>query len=310
MKICTPLPLLLIALLGLSGCVTPTTGPVGPMGISNGVRDQIGRMAIRRPTAPTIKLTAELDSKGQAAGRTAKDAGLGWLSGSLQAAGESGDPLAAALIASFGIVTAPVVAAGGAIYGAAAADSAEAVETGNAVIRQTLDFAPAHLQHALESAFADTLPVAYVFVPEGTPGEDLRAKGFDSVMDVQMESITSYPSPNRMEVAFEAAQTISLTNLHSNRSLSSRRYFARTRKDNVSTWAAADAEGLKTELAANFTEMSAKIADEFFLAPAIRVEGLEPVSRQRFGVGEISGTVPLFIWSALDGASGPPSGHI
>jgi hypothetical protein len=162
----------------------------------------------------------------------------------------------------------------------------------------------------MTSTFADTLPVDYVFVSAGTPGEDLRARGFDSVMDVRMDSITSYPSPNRMEVAFEAAQTVSLTNLHSNRSLTSRLYFAQTRQNNVSTWAAADAEALNTALAASFTEMSTKIADEFFLAPAIRVEGLEPVSRQRFGIGEISGTVPLFVWSALDGGSGPPSGQI
>ena len=310
MTICRVSLLLVTALLSLTGCVAPATGPVGPTGISNGVRDQIGRMAIRGPTPPSITLTTELDSKGQAAGRTAKDAGLGWLGGTLQAAGESGDPFAATLIASFGIITEPVVAAGGAIYGAAAADSTEAVETGNALIRQRREFAPAHLQHALESTFADTLPVTYVFVPDGTSGEALRARDFDSVLDVQMDAITSQPGEDRLGVAFEATQTISLTDLDSNQTLVSRRYYAQTSQKNVSTWAAADAQALQSELSASFTEMSAEIADEFFLAPAIRVEGLEPVSRSRFRIGRISGTMPLFVWSALDGDKGPASERI
>ena len=58
---------------------------------ANSARDQIGHLAIREPTRPSIALASELDSKGRAAGKTAVAAGVGWLSGSFDAAGQSND---------------------------------------------------------------------------------------------------------------------------------------------------------------------------------------------------------------------------
>ncbi len=310
MQICKPTALILAILLTVGGCTAPGLEPMGPSGLSTSTRQEIGRMAIRGPTQPHISLTTALDGKGAAAGKTARDAGLGWLGGTLQAAGETGDPFGAALIASFGIITAPAVAMGGALYGVAAADTGEAVATGNSVLERALEFAPARFRQAMESAFAGVLPVDYEFVAPGTASEQLRAQGFDSVLDLQMESITSYPSSNRIEVAFEAKHTLTLRALNDDRLLVTRQYYDQTRSRNVSAWAQNQGSPLMTELADEFASTSQQIADEFFLAPAIRVAGLEPVSRQRFGTGVISGTVPMFVWSSLDGQTDASSGGV
>jgi len=288
--------------LNTAGCATQTAAPPGRAPLASTTRDQIGRLAIRGPTAPSVTLTAEVDTKGAAAGKTAKEAGLGWLGGSLQAAGESGDPLGASLIAAFGIVTAPVVAAGGAIYGAVAADSDQAVAAGNAVLLRRLDFAPDQFRHALAAAFGEKVPAEYTFVPAFATDADLKGQGFDSVLDVAMDSIVSRASHSRLEVLFELSNTVALKTLDDDRLLERRRYDVVSADRNISGWARDDGGALLAELGERFAELSDDIAEEFFLAPAVRVAGLEPVTTRRFGTGEISGTVPLFVWSALDGA--------
>jgi len=171
-----------------------------------------------------------------------------------------------------------VVAAGGALYGAAAADSGEAVENGNAVIRHTLAFMSARFLHILESAFDHGIPVDHVFVPGDTSDEVLMARGFDSVLDIRMDSISSLPSPNQLEVLFELLNSVSLTSLHDRRLLEHRRYFSETAHRNVSEWANDDAKALNAALSEALTGTAQEITEAFFLAPAIRVQGLEPVS--------------------------------
>ena len=310
MQVCKSTTLILAILLAVGGCAAPGLTPMGPGALSTSARDEIGRMAIRGPTQPRIALTSELDGKGAAAGKTARDAGLGWLGGTLQAAGETGDPFGAALIATFGIITAPAVAMGGALYGAAAADTNEAMVAGNGVIERALEFAPARFQQAMQSAFTGVLPVDYEFVAADTPADKLRAQGFDSVLDLQMDSITSFPSSNRIEVAFEAKHTVTLTTLDDDRPLATRQFYDHTSSRNVSAWAGNGGTPLLTDLADQFAGTAQEIADEFFLAPAIRVAGLEPVSRQRFGVGVINGTLPMFVWSSLDGRSEASSRNV
>jgi hypothetical protein len=253
-------------------------------------------------------LTSDLNGKGAAAGRTAASASAGWLNGIFEGAGSSGDE-GAIFIAALGIMVTPVVAAGGAAYGAASADSQDAVKEGNQVLERTLDFAPAQLQHALASAFAETAPVDYEFVPAGTPDAELARRGFDSVLDVQMDSITSQPSQNLMHVYFDLRNRVRLTDLDSGQVLGARVYNMALMDQAVSGWAGNDGAKLTTALDETYTDIAGDLADHLFTAPAIRVKGMQPVSANPYRVGTIPGQRPMFVWSALDGGSRakPPS---
>ncbi len=289
---------LILGTLLLGGCVTQPTPE--PPALSTSARDQIGYMAVRAPVRPKIALTADLDGKGEAAGRTAWSAGSGWLSGSMEMASQSGDE-GAILIALFGLATAPMVAAGGALYGAAAADSAEAVQEGNAVLSEALDFAPAILARSFEAALAAEAPVRWQEVGSELSDSELIAAGFDSVLDLEFDQITSRVAENRMHVYFVTSYGIELTNLHTGTNLASRQWRQILPTQSVSSWAGNNGEGLALALDEDFDALAAETVAELFTRPAIRVRGLEPVSRGAFGVGTIPGRRPLFIWTALDG---------
>jgi hypothetical protein len=282
--------------------------PVQPTGIANTTRDQIGRMAVRGPDRPKVALTANLDTKGAAARKTAVSAGAAWLGGSFQAAGEAGE--GGLLIAAFGLVTAPIVAAGGAVYGAAAADSEEEITTGNEVLVQTLDFAPAQMQRALENELATSAPVEWEFVDPDTSNSELAARGFDSVLDMDMDSIASHVSANDFHVYFDTLNRLTLTSLSSGRSLATRKYWRELPARAVSEWAGDGGGVLNHALQEQFADIAGEMADDLFLYPAIRVRGVEPVSRRRFSPGTISGQRPMFVWSALDGGNGEPAGNV
>ena len=297
-----------IAFIGMTaGCAGIPT-PAEPPSLATTARAQIGHMAIRGPTRPKVTLTSELNGKGAAAGRTAASASAGWLNGVFEGAGSSGDE-GAIFVAALGIMVTPIVAAGGAAYGAAAADSQDAVAEGNQVLERTLDFAPAQLQHALASAFAGSAPVDYEFVPAGTPNGELVRRGFDSVLDVQMDSIASQPSQNLMHVYFDLRNRVRLTDLDNGEVLGTRVYNLALTDQAVSGWAGNDAAKLTAALDETYTNIAVDLADHLFTAPAIRVKGLEPVSANPYRVGTIPGQRPMFVWSALDGGwrATPPS---
>jgi hypothetical protein len=209
-----------------------------------------------------------------------------------------------------GLVTTPIVAAGGAAYGAAVADNPDTVEEGNVVIAQSLDFAPSQMRHALENELAASAPVTFAFVPAEISDAELLNEGFDSVLDIQMRSITSRPTRDRIHVYFETVNQIQLKNLKTGQLLATRSYRRDLEPRAVSGWAGKDAAPLTTALTESFSDISSQTINELFLAPAIRVQGLEPVSRGLFGVGTIPGTRPLFVWSALDGGSATPNDDV
>lgn len=302
--------ILLIIIVVLTGCAGLPAAPSGPAPVSNAVRNELGRMAVRAPDKPLVILTADLINKGEAAGKTAAAAGLGWLGGSLDAAAQTEEPFSAALIFALGLVTAPIVATGGALYGATVADTDEAIAAGNRVLEDSLAFAPARFQHNLQILMADKAPVAHAFVAAGTDNADLRARGFDSVMDLQMQSLRSYPSENQYEVNFSSHNRVVVTALGDGRVLETRHYNRRTADASVSSWARNNGEVLLTDLDKRFAEISEEIVSEFFVAPAIRVQGLEPVSRGWGRAGRISGLKPLFVWTALDGATDMPGADV
>jgi hypothetical protein len=294
----------LLVLLFATGCTV--IQPAEPPALANTAREQIGHMAIRGPTRPTVTLAADLDGKGAAAGKTALSAGAGWLGGTMEAAAQSGDE-GGILLVAFGLVTTPIVAAGGAAYGAAVADNPKAVLAGNEVITQSLDFAPAHLRQTLEQELAASAPVSYEFVAASAGNRELQAAGFDSVLDVEMQTIASRPTANRILVYFETVNRMQLTSLRTGQLLSSRSYRRNLEPRAVSGWADRNAASLTTALEESFTDISSQTINELFLAPAIRVKGLEPVSRGLFGTGTIPGRRPLFVWTALDGGSAQPN---
>ncbi|MEM8767723.1 MAG: hypothetical protein AAGE43_09790 [Pseudomonadota bacterium] len=291
---------LIIGTLLLGGCVTQP--PPEPPALSTSAREQIGYMAVRAPERPQVTLTEDLDGRGEAAGRTAWSAGAGWLGGSLEMASQSGDE-GALLIALFGLATAPMVAAGGAVYGAAAADSAEAVQSGNAVLSASLDHAPSLLVHSFETALAEAAPVRWQAVGRELNNHELLARGFDSVLDLEFDQITSRVAENRMHVYFVTRYGMELTNLHSGIAIASRQWRETLPTQSVSSWAENNGAGLAMALDEDFDALAAETVAELFTRPAIRVRGLEPVSRGTFGVGSIPGRRPLFIWTALDGTS-------
>lgn len=295
---------LFLLILTLAGGCAVTPAPEPPA-LANSARSQISLLAVRGPTTPTVALADDLDGKGAAAGKTALSAGAGWLGGTMEAAsGASGE--GGMLLLAFGLVTTPIVAAGGAAYGAAAADNPKTVQSGNAVLAESLDFAPDQLQQALDEKLAAHSPVPYEFVAVETSNAELLARGFDSVLDVQMRSISSHPTQNRIHVYFKTENRLQLTHLPTGKLLSTRSFRDDLRPRAVSGWAQQDATPLSNSLAESFDALSSQTIDELFLSPAIRVRGLEPVSKGLFGVGTIPGLRPLFVWSALDGGSAEP----
>ena len=82
--------LIIVVVLTGTGCAGLQTAPNGPGAVSNSVRNEMGRMAVRAPSKPPVMLTADLVNKGGAAGRTAAAAGLGWLGCRIEAAAHSG----------------------------------------------------------------------------------------------------------------------------------------------------------------------------------------------------------------------------
>jgi len=198
----------------------------------------------------------------------------------------------------------------GAVYGATVADTDEAIAEGNRVLEGSLAFAPARFQQNLQSLMADKAPLDYKFVPAGTDNSNLRARGFDSVMDLQMRSLQSHPSENQYEVNFSSHNRVVVTALVDERVLETRHYDRKTADGSVSSWARDNGEVLLADLDTGFAEISEEIVSEFFIAPAIRVRGLEPMSRGWGRAGTISGLRPMFVWSALDGASDAPGSDV
>jgi hypothetical protein len=94
-----------------------------------------------------------------------------------------------------------------------------------------------------------------------------------------------------------------LTSLHNRQQLHSRIYVQDLPAAPVSTWARDEGTLLLQGLRDAYDRFAGDLVEEFFLEPSIRVRGMEPVSTSRYGVGSISGTVPMFVWSALDGRS-------
>jgi len=294
--------LILTLILAGAGCAARKPMVVEPPAVANSIRNQIGRLAVRGPGSPVLSLTADISSRGEAARNQAVSAGMGWLQGSFDAAGEAGD--GGLLVAVFGLVTAPVIAAGGAVYGAAAADSATAIREGNKILEQALEFAPLLLEYALQTGFAEQLPVPYEFVDTNATNAELQTRGFDSVLDISLKTISSHPDNGGLQIGFETLQRATLTGLAQGRTLHSRIYVQDLPAASVSAWARDDASTLHAALQSAYLNVTQELVDEFFLEPSVRVRGLEPVSNNRFRVGSITGTVPLFVWSALDGRSG------
>jgi hypothetical protein len=297
----------LLVLVVAGGCAV--TSPVEAPALTNADRNQIGHLAVRGPSRPSVMLASNLDTKGAAAGKTAASAGLGWLNGTFEAAGQSNDE-GAILVAAFGLITTPLVAAGGAVYGAAAADTRDAINEGNSVLEQALDFAPAQLQHALVTEFGASAPVTYEFVPVDVSDQELTARGFDSVLDIEMDSIASRPSDNDFQVYFETVNRTRLRSLASGKVLAIRTHRRDLPARAVSSWAKQEGDELATALNQSFAGIAEDVVNELFLAPAIRVKGMEPVSRSRFQISRIPGTRPMFVWSALDGGLAAPQGDV
>ena len=284
----------------LFGCASTPVPTQAPPVLSTDVRERIGKLAIRTPTSPKIELTANLDTKGKAAGKSALRAGGAWLGGTAGAAGQSGDPLGGLLVLTLGLVTTPVVAAGGAIYGASAADSKDAIEEGNVVLKRTLEFAPQRLEHALKTKFDEGVPIEYGFTG-GTSNADLLADGYTSVLSVEMQGIGSYRDESGMYASLSSRQLVKVTRLSDNSQLTTRPYTAVLPGKSVSGWAKNDGSTLNAALDKEWHRIANEMTQDFFFRPSIRVQGLAPISSQPFRTTKLDTLTPTFSWSTLDG---------
>ena len=122
---------LILALLA-TGCTVTPQAPEAPA-LANSARDQIGRLAVRGPTRPMVMLADDLQGKGAAAGTGAASASAEWISGTVDAAAD-GAGEGGLLVLVLGLASTPIVAVGGAAYGAAVADTPAAV-TGLSISR-------------------------------------------------------------------------------------------------------------------------------------------------------------------------------
>ncbi len=299
----------LVATILLSACASLPDGRLTPPAASTEVRNQLGRLAVRTSSQPRVDLTADLDTKGKAAGKTALAAGSVWLGGTAQAAAETGEPISAALMLGFGLITTPIVAAGGAIYGASAADTKDAIEEGNAVIQRALDFTPERLAHALDAEFQEGVPVSYELVGNISNSE-LQRRGFDTVLDVVMRSITSTPNESRMHATFNLFNDASLTRLTDNHRLVTREFYDQIEGKAVSSWAANDCETLLGKLDGEYAELASQLSDDLFFRPSVRVQGIAPVSTGPFRTTKLKSAQPKFRWSAMDGDQTARGGDI
>ena len=288
-------------------CLATTTacsnlGPQQPAPpvLSTDVRDSIGHMAVRVDHVPTVSLASDLDTKGKAAGKTALASGAAWLGGTAQAAAGTGDPFGGVLVLAMGLATTPFAAAGGAIYGAASADTKDAISQGNEIMRQTLSFAPARLRHSLEQQFGSELPVRLTFVAKMEDAA-LKAQGFDSVLDVRTLSITSVPDENDMHVELYVENRSVLTNLGEAKPLAVRERSIRLPGKAVSSWAANDGRALLTALDAQYSLLAQELKQDFFLRPSLSVQGLTPVSKP-FTTARTETARPTLRWAAINGS--------
>jgi hypothetical protein len=281
-----------------AGCVSPAIAPQ-PYAVPNEVRSEIGWLAVRAPSHPKVSLTEQIDNRGEAAGRTARTASADWLGASLNAASTSDNAFGGLFIAALGLVTTPIVAAGGAAYGAAAADSEETIQESNRFLAGAFGFTPASFQRSLESAFEDA-PLKIAFVESSVSDQQLADRGFDSVLDVRMNSIATLPSANQFEVSLNLHNTLILTRLADRAELARREYRDTTVSHKLSHWTDSNGAAVIAQLDAEFSELSTDIGDELFFRPSIRVAGMEPVSRR--GYGKINATVPMFVWQSWDGS--------
>ena len=288
----------------VSGCATRSAPPT-EFPLANSVRSEIGHLAVRGPSMPKISLTADLDNRSQAAGRAAGSASSAWID-AMASGSNSGD--GAVLVALFGLAATPLIAAGGAVYGASTTDSAESVAAGNAMLKQSLHAAPDRFLESVKQAFSEGLPIEPEFVEATTSDAELISRGYDSVLDLRMDAITSRPAIDRHTVLVESHNTLILSRLGDNRLLASRNYATTTTNKQISRWASGEGSTLMTELTGGFAELSEEIADDFFRKSPIGVAGVEPKSR-RLGFGQISGTRPLLVWKAWD-AKGAVTGDV
>ena len=293
--------IILLLIIGCSlGCASMPTSVQTPPVLSTEIRDNLGKLAIRTPTTPPINLTANLDTKGKAAGKTALAAGGAWLGGTANAAGQSGDPLGGLLVFTLGLVTTPVVAAGGAIYGASAADSKGAIEEGNVVLQKTLEFAPQRFEHALKTKFEEGVPIEYAFTGN-LSNTDLDAQGFTSVLNVEMQGIASFRDESGMYASLSSQQLITVTRLRDDKQLTIRPYTAALPGKSVSGWARNDGAILNAALDSEWQRIAEELTQDFFFRPSIRVQGLAPVSNKPFKTTKLDTLTPTLSWSALDG---------
>jgi len=296
----------LALVIAASGCASHGVAPTETQVVPNQVRQEIHRLAVRGPLDPRVSLTDELDTKGAASGKWAAGAGLGWLGGTIEAAAEAG--VAGPFVFAFGLVTTPIAAASGAIYGAANSDTRQAIDDGNRVLAGALDFAGDRFRRAVELRFGEGVPVDYRFVDDRTDAE-LVADGFDAVLDIHMDSLVGSPSEDGARVVFEYVNRAELTIFGRPDLAQSNRYGGRIGPRPVSSWAQDDGRRLLSELDAGYEVVAGRMVDDLFLSKAIRVQGLEPVSKGWLA-GSISGTLPMFVWSARDGSTDEPGADV
>lgn len=142
--------------------------------------------------------------------------------------------------------------------------------------------------------------VSWQHVAADTSEAELRARGFDTVLDVDLTRIDALPSENMAQVSLKVGNNVTLTDLDDELTLASRHYEQFTEPHKLSSWVADDSTLVAEALGGVFDDISTEFSADFFADSPIRVTGLEPVARDVWRRGRIDSLKPLIIWQATD----------
>ena len=274
----------------VTGCAT--TGKFETSeALSEQQRRQLGRVLIVPHADVSATTSGITDGKGEGAAKGAGGATAAMWSGIGSASG--GDGSEALMLIALVALT-PVVAAGGAIYGAAAADSAADVERFEATLSQVFASSESAYMRALEDR-VDALGAGQVLV-----ADDIELP-HDSRLEVDFVALEGAGGGVKSNLKFTLRAQSRLYTTDRAIPTYTRSYASSTSVRELSDWAADDG----VELTRAIQEMAMRtvdaMLDDHFRAPALRIQPVYPAFGHAFKPRRLDTAQPQIDWRLWDG---------
>ncbi len=270
-----------------SGCSSLAT--TQPQPLSERDRERLGRIWVQ-PSYDTAEATSGVTSgRGMGAAIGAGQAtGAMW---SEMGSGMSGDGAALGLLVLVALT--PIVAAGGAVYGAAAADSANDVDQYLATLDQVYAATDATYARHLEQGIAD-LP--YLDVAVGA-----RPNAFDSRLVIQFNELTGEGGGVKSNLSFTLSTKTSLYIGDDTAPAYVRDYRFHTPVRRLAQWAEGDGSALRAEVDVLAASTVQALLDDHFRRSAYTVQPDYPAYRFAFRPKRLATDQPEFRWHLAEG---------